>query len=40
MEHTLDIKYHILSVDGGGIRGLAVALVIEEIEKRMGRPAN
>ena len=30
----------VLSIDGGGIRGLIPALVIEEIEKKTGKPAS
>jgi predicted acylesterase/phospholipase RssA len=30
--------FHILSIDGGGIRGIIPALVLAEIEKRTGRP--
>ena len=28
----------VLSIDGGGIRGMIPALVLAEIEKRTGRP--
>lgn len=31
--------YKILSIDGGGIRGLIPALLLEELERRVGRPA-
>ena len=30
----------ILSIDGGGIRGIIPAMVIAHIEKQMGRPAH
>ena len=30
--------YKILSIDGGGIRGIIPALVLVEIEKRTGKP--
>ena len=29
----------VLSIDGGGIRGIIPAMVIAHIEKRMGKPA-
>ncbi len=32
--------FRILSLDGGGIRGAFTAAVVEEMEKRLGRPAN
>jgi uncharacterized protein len=35
-EAPAEAKFRILSVDGGGIRGLISVLVLEEIEKRMG----
>ena len=31
---------HVLSIDGGGIRGIIPAMVIAHIEKKMGRPAH
>ena len=30
----------VLSIDGGGIRGIIPAMVIAHIEKRMGKPAH
>ena len=30
----------VLSIDGGGIRGIIPAMVIAYIEKRMGKPAH
>ncbi|CAG8776607.1 105_t:CDS:1, partial [Racocetra fulgida] len=31
-------KVWILSIDGGGIRGIIPAMVLQELEKRVGRP--
>ncbi|AFY34981.1 patatin-like phospholipase family protein [Calothrix sp. PCC 7507] len=31
-------KYKVLSIDGGGIRGIIPAIVLDEIEKRTGKP--
>jgi uncharacterized protein len=31
------VRFSILSIDGGGIRGLIPALVVKELEKRLGR---
>lgn len=31
-------KYKILSIDGGGIRGIIPAIILDEIEKRTGKP--
>lgn len=33
-------KYKILSLDGGGIRGLATAMILREIEKNLPNPEN
>lgn len=38
-ETPLNTRFRILSVDGGGIRGLISALVIEEIERRLSAKA-
>src|ERR1700733_16299542 len=35
---TMTQPVKILSIDGGGIRGIIPALVLAEIEKRTGRP--
>ena len=32
------MSYRILSIDGGGVRGLIPGVVLCEIEKRMGKP--
>src|SRR3954469_9008991 len=32
------MAYRILSIDGGGVRGLIPALVLAEMERRSGRP--
>lgn len=34
-----EAEYIILSVDGGGIRGIIAARILEELEKRTGKPA-
>lgn len=31
-------KYKVLSIDGGGIRGIIPAIILDEIEKRTGKP--
>jgi uncharacterized protein len=31
-------KYKVLSIDGGGIRGMIPAIILDEIEKRTGKP--
>ncbi|MBE9208860.1 patatin-like phospholipase family protein [Nostoc sp. LEGE 06077] len=38
METTAKTKYKILSIDGGGIRGIIPALVLAEIERRTQKP--
>ncbi|MBU7585647.1 MAG: patatin-like phospholipase family protein [Nostoc sp. TH1S01] len=38
METTAKQKYKILSIDGGGIRGIIPALVLAEIERRTQKP--
>jgi patatin-like phospholipase/acyl hydrolase len=35
---TMDRPFKILSIDGGGIRGIIPALVLTEIERRTGKP--
>ena len=35
---TFQPKYRILSIDGGGIRGIIPAIVLAEIEKRTQKP--
>jgi patatin-like phospholipase/acyl hydrolase len=39
-EDTVSGKKHILSIDGGGIRGIIPALVVAEIEARAGKPVS
>lgn len=34
----MDRPFRILSIDGGGIRGIVPALVLDEVERRTGRP--
>lgn len=33
-------KYVVLSIDGGGIRGLVPAIVLEALENEIGQPIN
>ncbi|MDJ0728715.1 MAG: patatin-like phospholipase family protein [Crocosphaera sp.] len=38
MNEVVTPKYKILSIDGGGIRGIIPAIILAEIEKRTGEP--
>lgn len=34
----MSVKFKLLSLDGGGVRGIIAAIILSELEKRVGRP--
>lgn len=36
----MESRFKVLSIDGGGIRGLVPAMVLAELERKAGQPAS